>query len=669
MSAFTHAMDTQIERVRGEKGAAALKTTSSALVDLFTKLVRGLDDATLEQLFSAALENAATPEAQADLIVLAFQTRDARGGKGERVLFYKLLLLVAERFGDDTAEALLPLVSEYGYWKDLIQLVALKPPLALSERCIELFAEALTSDAAELAKAKEEERTPKLSLAAKYAPREGGAFDKKLGLATKLALKLNGTAADKHQAQRRYRKLVASLTAALAVPEVSMASGRWAEIRFASVASLCLQRHRKAFLNELVKGKMTPAMEATGNRHPGDADRVAARQHLREAMVKKSVKGKQLGPHEIVAKLMAGRRSALSTAEKDLMAAQWAALRKGVQESLQKAADARDADIAIAAAPAAAAEAGAAGVAGALASVDALKAALPKRVDLGNLVALVDVSSSMTCSMTLDRRARLECPYSGTPMEVAIALGILVSELAAKDFRDRVLTFERQPSWVDLSKCADIAAKVAKVQSAGYGGSTDFAAACERILAAAEQAKLTPDQIPDLLVLSDMQFNYAGGLSSPYGGYYGARHAGSGSSWETHYERLERRFAEVGRRVCGQPWAPPRIIFWNLRANTVGFPVDKDAPNVQMLSGFSPALLKLVLTGAELVVEEEEVVQPDGTVKVKRSGPTPEQTLRAALDDSAYDAVRLKLSEMEEGVFKEYGFAREEAGFELVDVM
>ena len=653
MSAFTHAMDTQIERVRGEKGAAALKTTSSALVDLFTKLVRGLDDATLEQLFSAALENAATPEAQADLIVLAFQTRDARGGKGERVLFYKLLLLVAERFGDDTAEALLPLVSEYGYWKDLIQLVALKPAAALAERCVELFAEALTSDAAELAKAKDEKRTPKLSLAAKYAPREGGAFDKKLGLATKLALKLHGTAANKPQAQRRYRKLVASLTAALAVPEVLMASGRWAEIRFASVASLCLQRHRKAFLNELVKGKMTPAMEATGNRHPGDADRVAARQHLREAMVKKSVKGKQLGPHEIVAKLMAGRRSALSTAENDLMAAQWAALRKGVQDSLQKAADARDADIAIAAPPAAAAEAGAAGVAGALASVDALKAALPKRVDLGNLVALVDVSGSMT----------------GTPMEVAIALGILVSELAAKDFRDRVLTFERQPSWVDLSKCADIAAKVAKVQSAGYGGSTDFAAACERILAAAEQAKLTPDQIPDLLVLSDMQFNYAGGLSSPYGGYYGARHAGSGSSWETHYERLERRFAEVGRRVCGQPWAPPRIIFWNLRANTVGFPVDKDAPNVQMLSGFSPALLKLVLTGAELVVEEEEVVQPDGTVKVKRSGPTPEQTVRAALDDTAYDAVRLKLSELKSGPFAEYKWeTRDEAGFELVDV-
>ena len=97
--------------------------------------------------------------------------------------------------------------------------------------------------------------------------------------------------------------------------------------------------------------------------------------------------------------------------------------------------------------------------------------------------------------------------------------------------------------------------------------------------------------------------------------------------------------------------------------------MDKDAPNVQMLSGFSPTLLKLVLTGAELVVEEEEVVQPDGTVKVKRSGPTPEQTVRAALDDTAYDAVRLKLSELKSGPFAEYHWeGKDEAGFELVDV-
>ena len=112
-------------------------------------------------------------------------------------------------------------------------------------------------------------------------------------------------------------------------------------------------------------------------------------------------------------------------------------------------------------------------------------------------------------------------------------------------------------------------------------------------------------------------------------------------------------------RICGQPYAPPRLIFWNLR-NAVGFPVAKDAPNVQLLSGFSPSLLKLVLTGAELVLDEKEVVQPDGSVTVKRSGPTPEQTLRTALDDTSYDAVRLKLSELTSGPFADYTFEVED---------
>merc|ERR1711977_309415 len=107
--------------------------------------------------------------------------------------------------------------------------------------------------------------------------------------------------------------------------------------------------------------------------------------------------------------------------------------------------------------------------------------------------------------------------------------------------------------------------------------------------------------------------------------------------------------------------------------NTVGFPVEADAPNTMLLSGFSPALLKLILTGSELgvVVEEEEaVVDVDGKVKaVKRSGPTPAETVRKALDDSAYDPVRMKLSELETGVFAEYSFVKEDGGFEMVDVM
>jgi len=146
------------------------------------------------------------------------------------------------------------------------------------------------------------------------------------------------------------------------------------------------------------------------------------------------------------------------------------------------------------------------------------------RVDLGKLVPLVDVSGSM----------------HGQPMEVAIGLGILVAELTAPEFCDRCLTFETEPRWVDLSDCKTIHAKVQKIQSAPWGGSTNFEAACERILEAAVTAKLKPDEIPDMIVFSDMQFDAAAG-----GGFYGSRC----SSWSTQFER--RRGSSFG--TCAAP--------------------------------------------------------------------------------------------------------------------
>ena len=643
----------QVARARKtltENGAPCYEDTGEAIVTLFFKTVRGASD--LSTLFAAAAEEATSPSAMVDLFILAFQTRATRGmGKGEKDLFYELLLLLADKYGVATVSACLPLVSHYGYFKDYLAILARKPPAPIAERCVSLVADALREDEAELALAAKEERTPKLSLAGKWAPRENGKYDKAAGAAKALAAALYGGANGK-AALRKYRKLVSSLNAALNTTEVLMAANRWSEIKFGSVASLCLERHRRAFLNEALKGKLMPHEEETGNRST-DPMRIAARKALKEAIAsKKGVQGKQLMPHEVVRKFMSsgyGCGSGLSTSESDLLGAQWDSLREGVVEVMAAAAAERAAAVAAASAPM-----------DALSSMaDSLKATLPtgKHVDLGKLVPLVDVSGSM----------------AGTPMEVAIALGILVSELTHPTFRDRVLTFESSPSWVDLSSCGSIGDKVRKVQRAPWGGSTDFAAACERILDAAQHAKLTPGEIPDLIVFSDMQFDEAGGSYDPYGGYggyggYGRR--SQPSSWETHLERLQRRFAEVGKAVCGEPYAAPRIIFWNLRGNTAGCPATADAPNTQLLSGFSPALLKLVMSGADIVSEDEEVVQPDGTVKVVRSGPTPKQTVRKALDDSAFDAVRLKLSELSEGPLKEYTFSKaeaaEEGGFEVV---
>jgi len=541
-----------------------------------------------------------------DMFLLAFQTRDCRGGKGERSLFLKLYLELAARF-PETAKSVLPLIPKYGYYKDLF-LIAEKinendsgKLASISDEILSLAARQLETDLAAAETAITTGKPPKnISLLAKWAPREKSS---QKSLAKLLAEKMfPGNPAAKAQ----YRKVISRLNILLNTVEVKMCGHAWEEIEPTSVPSVSLMRHRKAFLNEKLKGVPSTIQEKeTGNRFPDDETRVTCRKRVREAMVStglKKLKGKQLFPHEISKEIMNHNKK--SETELEIFDAQWKAIRKGTQEALaSKMAESQAAD------------------------------SSSKPIDLGKLVALVDVSGSM----------------SGIPMEVAIALGILVSELADPAFANRVITFHEKPTWCTFEADGSIAEKVTTAKRAPWGGSTNFEAAMELILDVAVKAKLTPEEIPNLIVFSDMQFNVAD-----------RAHSGT---WTTHHERLVHRFAEAGVKVCGRPYPIPEMTYWNLRGNTVGFPVDANAPNVRMLSGFSPSLLKLILDGEPLQVEveQEEITELEGggvviNVVKKKVAVDPMTTLRKALDDACYDEVRVALSASNEGVLESYTF-------------
>lgn len=221
----------------GENGALEHSDAGSPLVALFFKLVRSLPDDSLASLTAAV---PAEPASLADLTVLAFQTRATRGmGKGEKDLFYKMLAALPV----EAAMATLHLVPHFGYWKDYLLMQGVAGiDAAVKDKALSLLADQLLKDAAELEAAEKEARTPNLTLAGKYAPREGSAFD---GLAKRLSRCLFGSKNDAASA-RKYRKLVASLNRALLTTEVLMAANRWAEIEFSrgSRPSACSGRAR-----------------------------------------------------------------------------------------------------------------------------------------------------------------------------------------------------------------------------------------------------------------------------------------------------------------------------------------------------------------------------------------------------------------------------------------
>jgi hypothetical protein len=645
--AFWGAMNREVgtihaERNLGENGAdqysmyglagQSASQVQGAFVAAFAGMTRGCTRERVGEFFrnieTTAKQNSnpkAFQNAMATVCVLAFQTRDCRGtGKGERDLSRWLLLELYQRF-PRTVEALAPLFPEYGYWKDLslfIQDCSTEATVSvgsgirkrartkveyqpLVDQLYENWARQLEQDLQTLVDADHgapTEEKPKLSLAAKYVPKEGRSFDRKFGCAKRLAQLLypEQFRVDFRSAMRVYRQNITRINRAINTTETLMSATppQWDRINFQLVPGCLLRRCRRAFLN-LQGGSKCRENEARSKERTRVQCAKNLERHLDLAKQGKvKVKGRQNFLHQIVeSHLISEAYSAqvdpnLNQAEMDLLQLQWNDHRDSLRDKITS---------------------------------QGLK------VDRG--VSLIDVSGSM----------------AGTPMIVAVTLGLMVSELAPAPYGNRFLTFEDQPQWCEFEADWPLSRKISHALKAPWGGTTDFMAAMDLMLGVAVKNKLTPDQIPEwFLVASDMQFNSANGSFTgssryPTVGRFATVTSGHGRSpqWKTHHDILVESFRAAGLHACGQPYTLPRMIYWNLRGDTVGFPVQADTPNCQMLSGFSTDLLTLVL---EQRVDDYEEKAP----------PTPWDTFVKAMDNERYDPVLEVVQRVGEGCLRGY---------------
>jgi hypothetical protein len=401
------------------------------------------------------------------------------------------------------------------------------------------------------------EDKPKLSLLAKYIPKEGKHFDKSYNFVEMFVKKyfLKSDDVDVDQlldAKKKYRKYVSKLNEAINTPEIKMSAKKFAEINFSNISSKCVFKYRKAFLNEILIKKDKEFIERYE-----DPDRKSCRNNFIDAIKLKKIKGKQLELYEIT-KVVMNKRDNFSEEEVNLFQVQWEDAKKDIINKIKNGTSLIN----------------------------------------SKLLPIVDVSGSM----------------HGIPMYVAVILGILLTEINEEPLKDKFITFSETPTWVNLSSQENIVEKIEKVLDSKWGTSTNFEAVYDMILDIVLKKKLSQDQIPDLVVLSDMQFNEARGV-----------HTEQDNQWTTHHELITKKFRKVGEKVSGTPYDPPKIVYWNLRADTLGFPVQAHTPDVKMLSGFSPNLFKHILAGEDIS---------------KFPMPTPYSTLRNILDDDRYDIIK-----------------------------
>ncbi len=200
--------------------------------------------------------------------------------------------------------------------------------------------------------------------------------------------------------------------------------------------------------------------------------------------------------------------------------------------------------------------------------LDALQAqwdALPNYIGDANVLPMVDSSGSMTCPAGgYNSKSGLSC------LEVAISLGLYFADKNKGKFADCFLTFSNRPQLVNLK--GNINQKIDQMNT-GEVANTNLHAAFELILKTAKDNKVPQAEMPETLVIfSDMQFDA------------GVKHDDSA------IEMIARKYEAAGYEL-------PKVVFWNLNAAYGNAPVKFDKSGTALVSGFSPAIAKSILSG------------------------------------------------------------------------
>ena len=188
--------------------------------------------------------------------------------------------------------------------------------------------------------------------------------------------------------------------------------------------------------------------------------------------------------------------------------------------------------------------------------------ALPNFVGDASILPLVDVSGSMSCPA--GQNSKLTC------LEVAVSLGLYLADKNKGKFKDTFLTFSGSPELLHLK--GNINQKIDQMVKSKWAMDTNLHKALDKILKTAVDAGVPQEEMPKmLLILSDMQFNTCVTFD------------------DSAMQMIQRKYESAGYEV-------PKLVFWNLNSKD-NAPVKFDESGTALVSGFSPAIVKPLLSG------------------------------------------------------------------------
>jgi len=212
-------------------------------------------------------------------------------------------------------------------------------------------------------------------------------------------------------------------------------------------------------------------------------------------------------------------------------------------------------------------------------ALEVLWKALPNFGNLENTLVVADGSGSMGARIGKTNIRALD---------VANALAIYFAEHCEGGFKNNYITFSHTPQLVNLGD-GSLFSKKKIAEDHSEVANTNIEAVFELILKTAVNKKMKQEELPaTILIISDMEFDEC---TSNRGAWGWSR---SDTKFATVNETL---FAQLANKYAKYGYKLPRLAFWNVMSRTMTVPVQQNDAGVILVSGFSPAAVKLVLSG------------------------------------------------------------------------
>lgn len=478
-----------------------------------------------------------------DSVILSFQVRDIRGGRGERQLFYTMLSNLYLKYPSLVME-LIKLVPDYGSWMDVFKLMSYISNPTHRAQVKEIVRKQLLEDEVAVVTGS------KPSLLGKWLPREGNKYS---ALAKELAQYFwehdERSFRKSINVMGSYRKRCTALNKALETVEVLECSNQWDKINPRNVPAGAMQTKMAAYLNESRAGTEN---SLTTLRKQNDPVRMTCRENFK-TFFSKAAEGEvsissNVFPHELVRNMFESEPGEID--KRNAWNAVWDSI------------------------------------------VDNLSIGV-----LGSSIVMSDFSGSM-------RKAPMA---GDTPYFVSIAMGILSATLNTGPFKNMFLSFDSTPMWQTIPPNATLSQSVRAINyGLGQGCGTDFQKAMDLVLETLKAHRVKPGEEPkNLIVITDMGFDearfYKRHPTNPYG-HNSYSDIVKTEQWQTHVEMIRQGFKAAGEDLWGPieagglgGWTAPRIVIWNVAStNTSDYHAKSNEDGVLLLSGWSPSLFKSI---------------------------------------------------------------------------